>query len=100
MTKQEKELRERMMAVKAMEFMARQVNDEEVFDIWLMGGVADGDIEYGDFMIHSGLETDPAYEYASDPDTFSYLMGCFLRTMSAAHKSGGLWCGDVVSEEN
>ena len=98
MTKQERELRERMMAVKAMEFMARQVNDGEVFDIWLMGGVADEEIEYGDFTIHSGVETDPAYEYASDPDTFSYLMGCFLRTMSAAHKSGGLYCGGIVSD--
>ena len=99
MTKQERELRERMMAVKAMEFMARQVNDGEVFDIWLMGGVADEEIEYGDFTIHSGVETDPAYDYASDPDTFSYLMGCFLRTMSAAYKSGGLWCGGVVSDD-
>lgn len=99
MTKQERELRERMMAVKAMEFMARQVNDGEVFDIWLMGGVADEEIEYGDFTIHSGIETDPAYEYASDPDTFPYLMGCFLRTMSAAYKSGGLWCGDVTSDK-
>ena len=99
MTKQERELRERMMAVKAMEFMARQVNDGEVFDIWLMGGVADEEIEYGDFTIHSGVETDPAYEYASDPGTFSYLMGCFLRTMSAAHKNGGLYCGGIVSDD-
>lgn len=98
MTKQERELRERMMAVKAMEYLARQVNDEDVFDIWLMGGVADGDIEYGDFTIHSGVETDPAYEYASDSNTFSYLMGCFLRTMSAAYKNGGLWCGGIVSD--
>ena len=99
MTRQEKYLRERMMAVKAMEFIARQVNDERVIDVWLMYGVADGDIEYGDFTIHSGVETDPAYEYASDSDTFSYLMGCFLRTMSAAYKSGGLWCGDVTSDK-
>lgn len=98
MTRQEKEIRERMMAVKAMEFLARQVNDEGVFNIWLMGGVADGDIEYGDFTIHSEVETDPAYDYASDPDTFSSLMGCFLRIMSAAYKNGGLWCGNVVSD--
>ena len=99
MTKQEKELRERMMVVKAMEFMARQVNDETVFNIWLMGGVADGDIEYGDITINDEVETDPAYDYASDPDTFSSLMGCFLRTMRAAYKSGGLWCGGIVSDD-
>ena len=99
MTKQEKELRERMKAVKAMEFMARQVNDGEAFNIWLMGGVADEDIEYGDLTVGEDLESDPAYDYASDPDTFSYLMGCFLRTMSAAHKSGGLWCGKILSDK-
>lgn len=33
MTRQEKYLKERMMAVKAMEYLARQVNDEDVFDI-------------------------------------------------------------------
>lgn len=99
MTKQEKELRERMKAVKAMEFMARQVNDGEAFNIWLMGGVADEDIEYGDLTVGEDLESDPAYDYASDPNTFSYLMGCFLRTMSAAHKSGGLWCGKILSDK-
>lgn len=99
MTKQERDLMERMMAVKAMEFIARQVNDERVIDVWLMDGVADGDIEYGDFMIHSGLETDPAYDYASDPDTFSALMATFLKTMSSAYNNGGLWCGNVVSDE-
>jgi len=99
MTTQEKELRERMMAVKAMEFMARQVNDKQVFNIWLMGGVADGDINYGDLTICDNVEEDPAYEYASDPDTFSYLMGCFLRTMKASYKNGGLWCGDILSNE-
>lgn len=99
MTRQEKYLKQRMMAVKAMEYLARQVSDEDVFDIWLMGGVADGDIEYGDLTVHSDVETDPAYEYASDPDTFSSLMVTFLITMSAAYKSGGLWCGNVVSDE-
>ena len=99
MTKQERDLRERMMAVKAMEFIARQVNDERVIDVWLMDGVADGDIEYGDFTIHSGVETDPAYDYASDPDIFSALMATFLKTMSSAYKNGGLWCGNVVSDE-
>ena len=99
MTRQQKYLKERMMAVKAMEYLARQVNDEDVFDIWLMGGVADGDIEYGDFTIHSGVEADPAYDYASDPNKFSSLMATFLRTMSAAYKNGGLWCGDVLSDE-
>lgn len=39
---------ERIKMVKAMEFIARQVNDENVFERWLIGGVSDGDIEYGE----------------------------------------------------
>lgn len=34
--------------VKAMEYIARQINDEEVLMPWLQLGVADGDIYYGD----------------------------------------------------
>jgi hypothetical protein len=44
---------ERMKMVKAMEFIAHQINDEEIFlDWWLPGGVADGDIEYGDLSVN------------------------------------------------
>ena len=35
---------ERAKMVKAMEFIARQINDENVFEGWLMEGVADEDI--------------------------------------------------------
>ena len=43
---------ERMTMVKAMEFITRNLNDEEVFSDWLAVGVVDGDIDvapYGDF---------------------------------------------------
>lgn len=38
---------ERIKMVKAMEFVARQINNEEIFYSWLLCGVADGDILYG-----------------------------------------------------
>lgn len=91
---------DRIKAVKAMEFLARQVNDEEVFERWLLCGVADEDIEYGDLSVPldpESLEEDGAYYYASDDETFADLMATFLRLMSSAMESGGLWCGDVVS---
>ena len=47
---------ERAKMVSAMEFIARQVNDEEVFEGWLMCGVADGDIEYGQLGDPDDLE--------------------------------------------
>jgi hypothetical protein len=83
---------ERAKMVVCMEYIARQINDENVLDGWLMGGVADGDIKYGDL----DLENVPEY-YLSD-GSFKDLMSCFLRRMAGAYRSGGLYCGGVVSD--
>ena len=84
---------DRIKMVKAMEYIARQVNDEEVFEGWLMCGVADGDITYGDL---DGGEVD---EYYTEDGHFRDLMDCFLRLMASAKRSGGLYCGGMVSRE-
>ena len=42
---------ERIKMVKAMEFICRQVNDEDNIEAWLTLGVADEDIEYGDLEV-------------------------------------------------
>ena len=84
---------ERAKMVLAMEFIARQINDENVFDGWLMCGVADGDIVYG--------ETNPERvdeDYLTD-DTFNDLMSCFLRRMKGAYESGGLYCDGIVCKD-
>ena len=80
---------ERIKMVRAMEFIARQINDETIFESWLMCGVADGDID--------GSETDEDLEcYVDDDKDFADLMGLFLHLMKQAGKSGGLYCDDVV----
>lgn len=84
-------LEERARMVKAMEFICRQINDEEVFEGWLMNGVADGDINDGTTISEI---IDMGY---CDDDTFVDLMDCFLRRMKSAYKSGGLYCGEAVS---
>lgn len=90
-----KDTKERVKMVKAMEFICRQINDEEVFEGWLMNGVADGDIPYGDLTYDPTNEDDEAIYYTED-DTFKDLMACFLRRMVGASKSGGLYCDKVV----
>lgn len=87
---------ERIKLVKAMEFVARQVNDEEVFEGWLINGVADGDIEYGSLEV---IEDDKEILdcYIGDED-FAELMALFLRVMNRASKSGGLYCDSIVSK--
>ena len=84
---------ERAKMVLAMEFIARQINDEDVLDGWLMCGVADGDIPYGSIDI---ADVD---EYYLDDDTFDDLMSCFLRRMKGAYESGGLYCDNVVCKD-
>lgn len=86
---------ERVKMVKAMEFIARQVNDENVFMSWLSVGVADGDIAYGDM---NPVDEDVEW-YAEEDERFADLMDVFLRIMSRAYKSGGLYCDNVVSKE-
>lgn len=89
-------INERVKMVKAMEFIARQVNHEGVFEHWLALGVADGDIEYGD-LSSNGADDDAAW-YADDDKGFAELMDTFLDVMAAASKRGGLYCDGVVSK--
>ena len=92
MTKQQREERAKM--VLAMEYVVRHLNDEDDFMGWLMGGVADGDIKYG--------ETDPETvdDYYLETNTFRELMECFLRRMKYAEKGGGLCCDLIATRDS
>lgn len=84
---------ERAKMILAMEFIARQINDEDVFDRWLMCGVADGDIDYG------SIDVADVDEYYLKDDAFEDVMSCFLRCMKGAYNSGGLYCDDIVCKD-
>ena len=89
---------ERIKLVKAMEFICRNLNDEDIFyDGWLLNGVADGDIPYGDFDIRPDDLENMDY-YISDEE-FADLIDTFLWCMTAARKSGGLYCDGVCAGE-
>lgn len=80
----------RAETVRAMERIARCINDEGIFEGWLMCGVADGDID--------GTETDADLEYYCEDETFAELMTVFLTRMARAYKNGGLYVDGVVSK--
>lgn len=86
---------ERLKMVKAMEFIARNVNDEGVFGRWLSLVVADGDIEYGDL---SANKLDEDMGYYIENYAFKDLMCQFLKVMQAAAKNGGLYCDGVIAQ--
>lgn len=83
-------LSRRAKVVRAMETIARCVNDEEVFYRWLLCGVADGDIDDD--------TTDEDLEYYCEDKAFADLMERFLDLMTAAKKSGGLYEDRIVSK--
>lgn len=60
---------ERIKMIKAMEFISRCINNEEAFERWLVGGVADGDIKPGDLSINN--EDFDNLEYYIDDDGLS-----------------------------
>lgn len=89
----DKKMIERAKMVCAMEFIARQINDEDVFWSWLQNGVADEDVPYGSFDV---AKVD---EYYLEDKAFKDLMTDFLIVMKNAFKSGGLYCGGIVSDD-
>ena len=86
---------ERRKMVLAMEYIARQTNNEDLFyDIWATYGVADGDIPYGELEVGN---TDSFDDYYIDDEAFKDLMDTFLWLMKKVQRDGGLYCGGIVS---
>lgn len=88
-------LQERVKMVRAMETVMRNINDEEVFDGWLMFGVADGDID-------EDTTDEYLYSYCDDDQRFSELMGEFVHLLVYATRNGKdeaavLWCDGVLN---
>jgi len=90
------DLIDRAKAVKAMEYLCRQINDETVFESWLTYGVPDGDIDLGDLEVNENNYED--LDILLNDKVFAELMHTFLNCMKNALRSGGLYCGDVLSE--
>ena len=83
---------ERKKMVLAMEYIARQINDEDVLMGWLMCGVPDGDLEYGEWDVDKVDDS-----LVDDDRDFAELMECFLRRMKDAERNGGLYCDGIIT---
>lgn len=83
-------LKTRAEVVRAMDLLARCINNEDDFMPWLMCGVADGDINED--------TTDEDLESYCEDDTFAEIMGEFLKVMGYAKKDG-LYCDGIVSRD-
>lgn len=90
--------KERKTMVMCMEFIARNINDEEIFMAWLEEGVADGDIFYDEIIDNIEETRNGVDEYYLEDDNFQYLMDTFMKLIRAAYKSGGLYCDRVSTK--
>lgn len=80
----------RARVVRAMDEIARCVNDVELMDrYWFALGVADGDI--------TQETTDEDLEGYCEDETFEEIMGVFLKLMIEAKKDGGLYCDGIAT---
>lgn len=84
-------MKERIEMIRAMETIARCVNDEGVFMHWLVMGVADGSIREN--------TPDEDLEWYAKDDNFAELMETFLELMHDAKEDGGLYCDGIVNKE-
>lgn len=87
---------ERIEMVRAMETIARSLNDERHIDFWLELGVPDG-------AIQPDTTDEELIWMVEDDDTFADLMDTFVCLMSAACKprpddrAGTLYCDGILS---
>lgn len=77
--------------VKAMDLLARSINDEDILEDWLMFGVADGDIDDD--------TSDEELSYYCEDEPFEELINEFTKLMAKARKSGGLYIDEICAGE-
>lgn len=87
----------RIKMVKAMDYVARNINDVDVVEEWQVGGVESGDIKFGDLDVGVG-DADYLMEYIED-EKFRLIMREFIYVIWRAANTGGLYCDDVCSKD-
>ena len=80
-----------------MDDVARCINDENIIESWMMGGVPDGDIPYKDTISMEDL--DEISEMYDEYD-FKVFIGCFLRCMKSAGRDGLYLDGVIADNKN
>lgn len=80
MTKAEKKIRKEH--VLQMERIMRKINNESIFETWLLIGVADGDLD-------ESSTWEDVDDYYIESDNYSFIIGVFLKLTAEAIKDGG-----------
>ena len=84
---------ERIQAVRAMDTIAKMLNDERKYEWWAMMGIPDGEIDEN--------TKDEDIEWLCDDDIFPDLLFNFCRVfgMKKEKATGFLYCDGVIGKE-
>ena len=97
-----KNKRERAELLMAMDRIATCFNNEELYyDNWRVGGIADGDIIYGE---HRGCHDENVDclmndDWYMDDDNFRDIINAFMHCVAMARQDGGLYCDCISAGE-
>lgn len=85
---------ERYKLLKAMDIIARYVNNESFIEEWLANGVPDGDINIDNISVSK--EELENLSYYSFNNHFKDAIDSFMEVIINAYEDGGLYCDSVV----
>ena len=84
---------EKILIIKAMEFIARRINCEDCFTDWTNYGIPDNICIQDDLNIY--VDDDKKLEYFLNDENFSVLLNSFLTLMINAYFCKGISCAGV-----
>lgn len=82
--KSQEVLIERVKVLRAMDTIARTINNEDIFESWLVYGVPDEEIQ-------PDTKDDELMWLVEDDEDWQEMLDTFSRVMYLAYKDGGLW---------
>lgn len=92
--------RERAELLVAMDLIARATNNEDfTINGWLVGGIADGDIDYGLCDHETNVLNIASDDWYMDDRNFASIIECFMHTVAMARKDGGIYCNGICAGE-
>lgn len=84
--------KERIQAIRAMDFLARSINNENILEAWLANGIPDGEI--------TDDTKDEELEWLIDDESLDEITEKFCACMARAKFNGGLFIDGVTVGES
>ena len=84
-------IEDRRKMILCMEFIMRNLNDEELFYRWILAGIPDDEFKFGEF------NPEVVDDYYIDPENFKDFVRIFLDILKSTEEGNAIYCGAVLS---